>query len=186
MTDVEDVSIEALPERDDWDDQTIVAAGGGEGSSLTGTPLGVAAVEQARTQVGVVETGTNCGIPHERYVKWIAGPAAPCAPWCAYFVGWAFDTSSAGNRDHRAPWGNSGYVPWIYDWARRSGKLVDVPVHGDVFFLNPTDSVHSHMGFVAGADPSHHQIYTCEGNWRDRVLSQTRDYGAGDIGFARI
>jgi hypothetical protein len=85
-----------------------------------------------------------------------------------------------------APWGTSGFVPWIFDWASRSGKLVSVPAHGDVFFLNPTDSVHSHMGLVAGADPAHHLIYTCEGNWSDRVLSQNRDYHAGDIRFARI
>jgi hypothetical protein len=183
-----DVPVEQLPERESWEDPTIVVEGGGgvEAMAAEGTPLGSAAVRQARTQLGVTETGKNCGVPHERYVKWIAGPGAPCAPWCAFFVGWAFDTSDAGNHDHRAPWGNSGYVPWIYGWAQRSGKLVETPSHGDVFFLNPTDPNNSHMGLVAGADAATHTIYTCEGNWSDRVLGQTRNYRAGDIRFARI
>lgn len=185
-----DVSIDELPQRSSWDDPTLVVAGGGPGLELSvgqeGTALGAAAVEQARTQVGVVETGNNCGVPHDRYVKWIAGPGAPCVPWCAYFVGWAFDTSRLGNHDHRAPWGTSGYVPFIYSWAQRAGKLVTTPSHGDVFFLNPTSASESHMGLVAGADPSRHTIYTCEGNWSGRVLSQLRDYRAGDIRFARI
>jgi hypothetical protein len=188
MSPVDDVPVSSLPEREDWDDPTIVVEGGGGEvlAAVGGTALGAAAVEQARTQGGVKDDGKNCGIPHERYVEWIAGPSAPCAPWCAYFVAWAFDTSRAGNHDHKAPWGNSGYVPWIYDWAGRTGKLVSVPAHGDVFFFNPTDPSRSHMGLVAGADPAHHQIYTCEGNWEDKVLSQTRDYSAGDYRFARI
>ncbi|MFL6163473.1 MAG: CHAP domain-containing protein [Jatrophihabitantaceae bacterium] len=153
-----------------------------------GTALGAAAVANARTQTGVTESpmGSNCGVPHQRYVLWIAPAGTPCVPWCAYFVGWAFDTSSKGNRDHRAPWGTSGYVPWIYNWARSHGKLVSTPAHGDVFFLNPTDPNRSHMGLVAGADPGHGTIYTCEGNWSDRVLNQTRNYHAGNYAFARI
>jgi hypothetical protein len=188
MTEIPDVAVDQLPQRDSWEDATIVVEGGGgrEASAAGGTPLGAAAVVQARTQLGVAETGKNCGVPHERYVKWIAGPGAPCAPWCAYFVGWSFDTSGAGNHDHRAPWGNSGYVPWIHGWAQSNGKLVQTPAHGDVFFLNPTSPDHSHMGLVAGADPASHHIYTCEGNWGGRVLGQTRDYRAGDIRFARI
>lgn len=187
---IADVEVEHLQQRASWDDPSIVVAGGGPGpevvETLEGTELGAAAVEQARTQIGVAETGANCGVPHDRYVKWIAGSGAPCAPWCAYFVGWAFDTSRLGNHDHRAPWGNSGYVPFIYAWARRAGKLVATPSHGDIFFLNPTSSSESHMGLVAGADAARHMIYTCEGNWGGRVVSQLRDYRAGDIRFARI
>jgi hypothetical protein len=150
--------------------------------------LGSAAVENARTQLGVHEEppGTNCGPPHERYVVWIAGRGTRCVPWCAYFVGWAFDTSSAGDHNHKAPWGNSGYVPYIYEWCRSHGKLVSTPAHGDVFLLNPTDPVHSHMGLVAGADPKKGLIYTCEGNWSDRVLSQLRNYHQGAYAFARL
>lgn len=170
-----------------WSDESIidgvppVSVGGAEGSAL-----GAAAVAQARTQLGVEDDGNNCGVPHERYVHWIAGPSAPCLPWSAYFVGWAFDTSTLGNRDHHAPWGTSGYVPWIYDWAHRTGRLITEPSHGDVFFLNPTSQSDSHMGLVAGADPSRTIIYTCEGNWSNRVLGQTRDYRRADIRFARI
>lgn len=149
---------------------------------------GHAAVVRARSQLGVSESplGSNCGIPHERYVKWMAGRGTPCVPWCAYFVGWAFDTSTSGNKDGRAPWGESGYVPWIYSWASRSGKLVRSPAHGDVFFLNPTHPTNSHMGLVAGANPANKRIYTVEGNWGNRVLAQLRNYAAGSYAFARL
>lgn len=102
---VADVPVDQLPERDTWDDSSIVVGGGGgaNAESVQGTAPGAAAVARARTQQGVVETGHNCGVPHKRYLKWIAGLGAPCAPWCAYFLGWAFDTSTHGNRDHRAP-----------------------------------------------------------------------------------
>ena len=147
-----------------------------------------AAVTRALTQVGVVENpeGSNCGIPHELYQMWIAGPGVGCVPWCAFFVGWAFDTSAAGNHDHKAPWGTSGYVPWIYNWAQTQGKLVASPAHGDIFFVNPTDPIHSHMGLVVGADPKMRHIYTCEGNSSDRLLSQLRSYDSGDYAFARL
>ncbi|MGI8667479.1 MAG: CHAP domain-containing protein [Jatrophihabitans sp.] len=199
---VEDVPPESLPEpthqgSDDvlgeWTSDSDLPDGGSENVqaiefSAMGSSAGSAAVANARTQAGVSEQppGSNCGVPHDRYVVWIAGAGVGCVPWCAYFVGWAFDTSSLGNHDHRSPWGNSGYVPWIYQWARNHNKIVSRPEHGDVFFLNPTDPQHSHMGLVAGADPVAGTIYTCEGNWSDRVLSQVRAYRSGVYTFARI
>jgi hypothetical protein len=77
-------------------------------------------------------------------------------------------------------------VPWIYQWARNANKLISSPAHGDVFFLNPTDPQKSHMGLVAGADPHAGTVFTCEGNWGDRVVSQVRSFRSGSYAFARI
>lgn|GEM_PF-6926161 len=197
---VEDLPPHLLPEPDqtddggilgEWTEADLTALGSPPRqltAASTGTALGAAAVARARTQVGVAESppGSNCGVPHQRYTLWIAPAGTPCVPWCAYFAGWAFDTSSQGNADHRAPWGTSGYVPWIYNWARSNKKLVSTPAHGDVFFLNPTDPNHSHLGLVAGANPQQGIIYTCEGNWGGRVISQIRQYHTGNYAFARI
>jgi hypothetical protein len=198
MTHIEDLPPHLFPEPDqsnddgilgEWTEADLTATRNRPNQlAVSGTALGAAAVARARTQLGVAESppGSNCGVPHQRYTLWIAPAGTACVAWCAYFVGWAFDTSSQGNSDHRAPWGTSGYVPWIYNWARSNKKLVTTPAHGDVFFLNPTDAQHSHMGLVAGADPQQGIIYTCEGNWGDRVIGQGRNYHTGNYAFARI
>jgi hypothetical protein len=41
------------------------------------------------------------------------------------------------------------------------------------------------MGFVVGADPTHELIYTCEGNWENRVLCRQLNYAGGGVWFAR-
>src|SRR5438876_606153 len=121
MTDqpqIEDLPPDQIPKPEGISDGIIAAPTGEERTLVTrveagyesGTStLGHAAVVHARTQIGVKEDpmGSNCGIPHDRYVVWVAGAGTPCVPWCAYFVGWAFDTSDAGNHDHAAPWGKS-------------------------------------------------------------------------------
>jgi hypothetical protein len=45
----------------------------------------------------VCEEGTNGGVPHTRYVKWL-GSGLPPNPWCAFFIScW----DNAADRNHR-------------------------------------------------------------------------------------
>jgi hypothetical protein len=152
-------------------------APGAEGLSDAATSLaGDAAVAAARGQHGVHESGcSNCGIPHERYVRYF-GDKLPPLPWCAFFVSWCFATSG-----HRPPWRNPGYVGSIHEWATSNGRLVQEPAHGDIFGISD-----SHCGLVAGANPSAGQIFTVEGNWSQQVLSRLLSYRGTGIWFARF
>jgi hypothetical protein len=137
---------------------------------------GQAAVVVARGQIGVRESGgTNRGVPYERYVRYF-GRGLPPSPWCAFFVSWCFAQSG-----FRPPWSNPGYVPSINSWARAQGKLVSTPAHGDLFGFGG-----QHTGFVAGANPSQGKIYTCEGNYSDKVGSRLIVYASAGLWFARI
>jgi hypothetical protein len=137
---------------------------------------GPAAVQVARGQVGVQEAGgEDRGVPYERYVRYF-GAGIPPSPWCAFFVSWCFAQS-----DFRPPWSNPGYVPTIHSWAQANGKLVNTPAHGDLFGLGG-----DHIGFVAGANPSQKQIYTCEGNYSDKVGSRLVAYASAGLWFARV
>lgn len=135
------------------------------------------AVKQALTQRGVRESGgEDGGVPHQRYVRYFL-PNAGRLPWCAYFVSWCFDTT--GDRNHRMPWSNAGYVGSIHDWARANGQVVKVPQHGDIFGVGT-----QHTGLVAGSDPQRRIVWTIEGNYGDAVSQ--RNLGFGGLWFARM
>jgi hypothetical protein len=136
-----------------------------EGES--GSPHGDAAVALARR-----EAGTVGGAKYQSYFG-----DAPGTAWCALFVSWAVDMT--GNHDHKLPWGNPAYVPAVESWARANGRLVSRPLHGDMFGM-----AGEHMGLVAGASPDGSSIWTIEGNWSNRVLSQTRR--STGLWFARL
>jgi hypothetical protein len=137
---------------------------------------GPAAVAIARGQLGVQESGgANRGVPYERYVKYF-GSGLPPSRWCAFFVSWCFAQSG-----FRPPWPNPGYVPSIHSWAQANGKLVSAPAHGDLFGVGG-----EHIGFVAGANTAQKQIFTCEGNYSDKVGSRLVSYASGGFWFARI
>lgn len=137
---------------------------------------GPAAVAIARGQLGVCESGgVNRGTPYERYVKYF-GSGLPPSRWCAFFVSWCFAQSG-----FRPPWSNPGYVPSIRSWAQANGKLVSAPAHGDLFGVGG-----EHIGFVAGANAAQKQIFTCEGNYSDKVGSRLVGYGSGGFWFAGV
>src|SRR3954447_25715315 len=86
---------------------------------------GAAAVAEARTQVGVRESGgEDRGVPYQRYVQYF-GSSIPPSPWCAFFVSWCFAVTHSP-----PPWSNRGYVPSVYSWAQAHGALVSTPAHG--------------------------------------------------------
>ena len=138
-------------------------------------------VQRAYTQRGVVESGgNNAGVPLQRYTRWFRYNSGPL-PWCAFFVSWCLDTGEAGNRNKKVPWDNPGYVGSVYQWARGNGRLVNTPVHGDIF-----GSGDQHMGLVVGAKPQAGIIFTIEGNAPDRVRQVSRNYRTDKLWFARL
>jgi hypothetical protein len=141
------------------DPQEIAALEGAAGSRH-----GAAAVALARR-----EAGTVGGAKYQKYFGEPAGTA-----WCALFVSWAVDMT--GNHDHKVPWGNPASVSAVESWARAKRRLVKRPLHGDMFGIGG-----EHMGLVAGASPDGSSI---EGNWSNRVLSQTRR--SAGLWFARL
>ena len=141
------------------------------------SPAGSATVQRARTQVNICE---NTGIPLSRYVRHFVPNSGP-QPWCAFFVSWCLDTCEIGNNNSRVPWDNPGYVPSVHQWAQSANRLVDVPVHGDMFGLGG-----QHMGFVVGANPATGTIWTVEGNYGDCVTQRTVNYNSAGFWFARF
>lgn len=164
---VEDLPAEEPPEAPEGEREMLLAPA---------SAAGAAAVRIARGQAGVHESGgANAGVPHDRYVRYF-GAGLPPLPWCAFFVSWCF--AQAG---YRPPWRNPGYVGSVLEWARNHGRVVSVPAHGDMFGFGVT-----HMGLVVGANPTHGQIYTIEGNYSDRVGSRLINYRGTGIWFARF
>lgn len=137
------------------------------------------AVRQAMGERAVVESGgEDGGIPLRRYVRYFLPNSGPL-PWCAFFVSWAFDTT--GDRNHRMPWENPGYVGSIQAWARARGRLVSVPQRGDIFGFGD-----DHCGLVVGVNASRGTFTTIEGNYGDRVTQRSLAYRAGGVWFARM
>lgn len=158
----------------EWDTE----AGAGQ-PGPAGERHGARAVEQAMTQRGVRESGgANAGIPLQRYTRYFVPGSGPL-PWCAFFVSWCFDTT--GDKNHRVPWGNAGYVGAIHAWARQTGRLVTVPRHGDIFGVGT-----EHTGLVAGANPDRGVIWTIEGNYGDAVGQRNMNFRSAGLWFARL
>lgn len=79
-------------------------AGGGKGSECI--------VKTALSQVGVRETGENCGEPAKRYISPPDGiPCGPKYPWCAYFVTWVY-------RKCGVPIPKMGAARGVEDWLK--------------------------------------------------------------------
>jgi len=117
------------------------------------------ALEVARSQVGVRESGRNRGTEVERYLASVGLP--PGQPWCAAFVYWCFLTAALRlERPNR--WAKTGTCERIRLWAKRWNKLVLVPQPGDVFLVMSKGRAR-HTGFVEKALP-HGRIATIEGN----------------------
>ncbi len=159
------------------------AAGGPGGAgaappagSTEGAPARQAAVNAARSQVGVREaTRNNDGLPAQRYANGRA------EPWCADFVSWSF--RQAGNP---LP-GNQQAIAScraMQNELKKSGDYFgksQPPAAGDVVFFG---SPPRHVGIVSRVENG--KVHTIEGNSGDRVAE--RSYSTGDSkisGFAR-
>jgi hypothetical protein len=116
------------------------------------SPVGLRMVEIATSQIGVCESGSNSGIPLQRYVRPFLPGSGP-QPWCAFFVSWCYLQTTRS----RPPWSNAGWVPSVYAWAENNGQVVRTPLRGDMFGI-----AGNHMGLVARSLSDH--IITIEGN----------------------
>lgn len=142
---------------DELDDQPQVR------SLIAGSAVGQRMVQIALSQRGVAEAGgEDAGVPYERYAKPF-GYTRP-VPWCACFVSWCYWQTTGA----RPPWKRPGYVGSVHNWAESRGKLVQDPSFGDMFGISD-----QHMGMVV-ARKRNGTFLTIEGNWEDRVLSQSR------------
>jgi hypothetical protein len=145
-----------------------------------GGSAGQRALAVAQTQVGQAETppGANDGPAIATYRTATAGAYAG-APWCAYFVSWAF--AQAG-----MPLGEEGQgygaVEQIHDWAARTGRLLPagaLPQPGDIVLYGGR-----HVGIVesVNADGS---LNTVEGNYQHSVGRVHRSPSEA-TGFVRV
>lgn len=120
--------------------------------------LGLQAVTRARQSIGVAETSTN-------WSKWIriylafVGWFRP-APWCAAFVAYKVH-QAAGDLRIKSRWPKTAGCDAIYQWAKRTGNLLDRPEPGCVFLVG-TPRDYTHTGFVAEVHPE--MVITIEGN----------------------
>lgn len=115
---------------------------------------GVRMMQIAWGQRGVCESGENAGVPLRRYVHPFLPGSGPL-PWCAFFVSWCYLQTTR----RKPPWRNPGYVPSVHEWAKQHGKLVRVPLKGDMFGIGG-----DHMGIVVQSTRRPQRFVTIEGN----------------------
>jgi hypothetical protein len=151
-----------------------------------GATMGEKAVIIALTDLndGVVENpkGSDSGHPRITQIQSIAG-AQGCA-WCACAVAtWWQEAGFVWNRDKDAPdyHPNRAYVPTWWDWAAKTGRLIDIrnglnknfiPKIGDAVIYGWDKSTDhrgfDHIGLVAGFDEGG-SFYGIDGNWSSGV-----------------
>lgn len=147
---------------------------------VAGGTTGQRALSIAQAQVGQAEVppGSNDGPSIATYRTATDGAYAG-APWCAYFVSWAF--AQAG-----MPLGEEGQgygaVEQIRDWAARTGHLIPagaLPQPGDIVLYGGR-----HVGIVesVNADGS---LNTVEGNYQHKV-SRVHRSPSEATGFVRL
>jgi hypothetical protein len=132
-------------------------------------PLARAALEEARSQLGVLERGgPNAGPEVEGYLAGVG--LGRGQPWCAAFVHWCVGRAAARlGRPNPLP--RTGHVLTLWREARRAGlahlltaDALDDPSRlaaGAVFILRSSDT-QGHTGFVQGWRGG--RLLTLEGN----------------------
>jgi len=120
--------------------------------------VGEAALRRAARHVGVKEDPPNSNSgPLIR--KWLkrAGITTP-APWCMAFL-----YSMLCEVGVELDYPNKASVGFFEEWARKNGRIVDVPQRGDlVCYRFDADNWPDHVGIVEKVGGSY--IYTIEGN----------------------
>lgn len=151
-----------------------------------GLRLGLMAIQVAARSIGVREEplGSNWGKAVRVYLASI-GLFAP-ASWCAAFV--YYKVMQAWHELGHAPqeqllWIRTGWVPDMYAWARRDGRLLAGPIPGCVFVVARFNFFGTiigwrHTGFVEKV-LGDGTILTIEGNTND-------DGSANGIGVFRL
>jgi hypothetical protein len=126
------------------------------------------AVRAAAGEVGQIEqpTGSNRGPRIDRYTDPHFG-----APWCAYFVSWAYARGGASTPRIGSAWG------W-QEWAARKGRLVTAAAlePGDMAIIRRAGR-RGHVAMVV-ASLGGGRIATVGGNESNAVRGRVRDVGA--------
>lgn len=141
-------------------------------------------VDVARSQLGVVESGDNGGVPFERYALRGEQPLA----WCARFVRWCFAQTGVPLPGNHYEIGRVAYlVGELQDAGAWLGRDVE-PLPGDLVFLaergGSDPGPGHHVGIVEECDGR--RVYSIDGNWANGVRRVTRELGDPTIlGFAR-
>jgi hypothetical protein len=134
--------------------------------------IGLRMIDIAGGQMGVCETGQNGGVPLARYTRTFWPQSGP-QPWCAFFVSWCYLQASG----QQPPWQNKGLVDSVRQWASSRGRLVSVPLRGDMFGVG-----RHHMGLVARSLKG--KIITIEGNTSSGCV-KANERPLGGLWFAR-
>jgi hypothetical protein len=160
--------------------------------SPTTKEVRLAALDKARTQIGVTETGNN----DNKYGKWYG---MNYQPWCAMFVTWCFElgASDVGKDSPTFVKGSRySYCPYVVGDARagRYGlQTTSSPIPGDLVVYDWNwDTVHDHIGIFekwAGGN----SFQAIEGNTSSAdysnggmVLRVTRSTGGQGTVFCRV
>jgi hypothetical protein len=128
-------------------------------------PLPERALHVARSQVGEREVpkGSNFGGMVTAYLK-ASGWISPAA-WCAAFAVWCI--VQAGGKKSLL-WTSGLASTWfLYDWAKRKGRLSTEPKRGDLFVWSTPKG--GHTGFVVEVYRTRGVLHirTIEGNTND-------------------
>lgn len=163
---------------------------------LRPSPLGLATLKVARTQIGKGELGgNNIGPDLDRY----RGPRGGTGSWCAAFVYWCA-WRAAQSRRHRVPFARTHGARKLFRRAVRSGMLVPARavMAGDLVLWSrgnpnkPEERWKAHIGIVSEVERDRGKVlgwkYIAgnEGKYPALVLERYGHKRGRLVGFARL
>lgn len=149
----------------------------GSGVALGGSAQGHAAVDWARSQLGVSEAKNPGTVKGYSNGNWQA--------WCADFVSKSFSKTGG------SPFGHQSSVAGILAWGKENGKFTSAKEAakdpsklqaGDIATWKSDGK--SHVGLVTSVNKNG-TFNTIEGNTGDKVAERTHGFGKGLTGFVR-
>jgi hypothetical protein len=146
--------------------EDLLAAGVGAG-------LSEKIKRKARSQLRIAEPEAY-GI----YCKPVGVGGTP--PWCVYFLAWCWREVTGTSHPH-APWENVtfkgfGHTREVHDWAQQHGKLAQRPLSGMLYGI---EDGFEHTGLILGANARTLDLWTINGNWGNRVATQSWKHVGG-------
>ena len=149
----------------------------GTGMSLSGSAQGHAAVDWARSQLGVSESKNPGTVRGYSNGNWQA--------WCADFVSKSFSKTGG------SPFGHKSSVAGILAWGKKNDRFTSAKEMakdpsklqaGDIATWKSNGK--SHVGLVTSVNKNG-TFNTIEGNTGDKVAERTHGFGKGLTGFVR-
>lgn len=139
------------------------------------------AINYAKTQVGVKESGKNRGVEVEKYLKSV-GLGGGFA-WCVAFVHYCFQQANKINPFPK--------TAGVHDaWNKLKANRISEPENNCLFFID-TGGGFGHMGFVLSVDGD--TLTTIEGNTNsggsrdgEGVYLRTRKKSTINLGYVKL